>query len=533
MLIHINQTALFLQKTTTEFILQELSKNKFNHKKVAVNNFDYQISVSNKDLQDFEKILYRLKVVKDEYPSIIIQSNIDSVSIENAQFAGQVSDDYGINTLEIIYYQQDLPTQKNSISLKITNATTQTFYYRFSEETSFKKGVDYELFFQVTDNDAINGNKTTKSNIYSYRKKTNDEYIQDQLNGQKETINNLETTIQNQTQQSQTFLKIQEEIKKKKGFNWSDKKKVDEFIRMQKKHQQMMERQTEKLQWSLEQNKGDEQALQDKKQQLQKRIEELLALNKQKKLLNELQKIAEKLDKEALIKKTKALAEKNKQKERSLERILELTKRFYIEEKTLQIANKLKTLSKRQDTINNKDAKALNEQQKIAEKFDNISKELKNLTNDNKQLKSPLELPTMSEEIEEVKASLMKAKEKLSNNQKQDAKKLQKKASKQMQQMSLLMQKTIADFQQNSIDENIDDLRKILENLITFSFKQEDLLVKFNEISVAHPDFGNELKNQNELKTYFEHIDDSLFVLSMRVPQLTAKIQTELIERSL
>jgi len=505
-----------------------ISKNKFKYKKVAVNNFDYQISASNKELQDFEKILYRLKVVKDEYPSIITQSNIDSVSDENAQFAGQISDDYGIKLLEIIYYPQDFPAQKSSISLGVTNATTQTFYYRFSEETNFKKGVDYELFFQVTDNDAINGNKTTKSNTYSYRQKTKEEYAQDQLDGQKETINNLETTIQNQTQQSQTFLKIQEEIKKKKAFNWSDKKKVDEFIRMQKQHQQMMERQTEKLQQSLEQNKGDKQAFKNKKQQLQKRIEELLALNKEKKLLDELQKIAEKLDKEALIKKTKALAEKNKQQERSLERILELTKRFYVEEKTLQIANKLKTLSKRQDTINNKDAKVLNEQQKIAEKFDNISKELKNLTNDNKQLKSPLELPTMSKEIEEVKASLMKAKEKLSNNKKQDAKKLQKKASKQMQQMSLLMQKTIADFQQNSIDENIDDLRKILENLITFSFKQEDLLVKFNEISVAHPDFGNELKNQNELKTYFEHIDDSLFVLSMRVPQLTAKIQTEL-----
>ncbi len=90
------------------------------------------------------------------------------------------------------------------------------------------------------------------------------------------------------------------------------------------------------------------------------------------------------------------------------------------------------------------------------------------------------------------------------------------------------MQKAISDIQENSIDENIDDLRKILENLITFSFKQEDLLVKFNEISVKHPDFGKELINQNELKTYFEHIDDSLFVLSMRLPQLTSKIQTEL-----
>ena len=149
------------------------SKNKFKYKKLAINNFDYQISASNKELQDFEKILYRLKVVKDEYPSIITQSNIDSVSAENAQFAGQISDDYGIKLLEIIYYPQDFPTQKNSISLGVTNENTQTFYYRFSEETNFKKGVDYELFFQVTDNDAINGNKTTKSNTYSYRQKTN------------------------------------------------------------------------------------------------------------------------------------------------------------------------------------------------------------------------------------------------------------------------------------------------------------------------------------------------------------------------
>ena len=119
------------------------SKNKFKHKKVALNNFDYQISVSNKELQDFEKISYNLKVIKDEYPSIIAQSNIDSVNVENAQFIGQVSDDYGINSLELIYYQQDLPTQENSISLKITNATTQTFNYRFPEEIIFKRGVGY------------------------------------------------------------------------------------------------------------------------------------------------------------------------------------------------------------------------------------------------------------------------------------------------------------------------------------------------------------------------------------------------------
>ena len=51
------------------------------------------------------------------------------------------------------------------------------------------------------------------------------------------------------------------------------------------------------------------------------------------------------------LKKLKQLAQQNKQQERSLERILELTKRFYVEEKTLQIANKLESLSKKQDSF--------------------------------------------------------------------------------------------------------------------------------------------------------------------------------------
>tara|TARA_B110000208_G_scaffold30337_1_gene39926 strand:- start:2994 stop:5210 length:2217 start_codon:yes stop_codon:yes gene_type:complete len=489
---------------------------------------EYDISSSNRQLQDFEKLSYNLRVIVDEFPSIIVQSNVDSVNVENAQFAGQVSDDYGINTLKVIYYNQDTPTQKKSFLLDIAKATTQTFFYEFPKEIILEKGVDYELYFQVSDNDAIHGNKKTNSKKFKYRKQTNEEFNQEQLKDQKETIQNLENAIQNQDQQKKTLQKIQQEFQNKKDLNWSDKKKVDEFLRRQKQYEQMMERQTENLQQSLEQKTEETESLQNKKQQLKKRIEELLTLNKQKKLLDELQKMADKLNKEELVKKVKQLAQQNKQQERSLERILELTKRFYVEEKTLQIAKKLESLSKKQDSLKNNNKKALEEQEKIGNEFDEISKELEELTKDNEKLKEPMDIPQQQEESEEIKQVLSKSEENLQNKQEKAAQKSQKKASKKMQQMSQKMQQAISDIQENSIDENIEDLRKILENLITFSFKQEDLLVKFNEISVRHPDFGKELKNQNELKTYFEHIDDSLFVLSMRLPVLSSKIQTEL-----
>ena len=335
-------------------------KNSFQYNLKAKKNIQYQISSSNKELQDFEKLSYNIKVVKDEFPSILIQSNIDSLERGDAQFAGQISDDYGISQLELFYYNQDAPQEKTKITLETTKEKTQTFFYQFPDQLKLQEGIDYEIYFQVSDNDAVNGRKKAISKKFRYRQKTEDEVAQELLQDQKNTIQNLEKSVQNQKQQKKELDEIQKEIQNKKDINWNDKKKVDEFIKRQKQYEQMMERQTENLQETLEEKKEENQTLQEKKQELQKRIEELKKLNKQKKLLDELQKMAKKLDKEELVKKAKQLAQENKQQERSLERILELTKRFYFEEKTLQIANKLKTLSKRQDTINNTKNDAVN-----------------------------------------------------------------------------------------------------------------------------------------------------------------------------
>ncbi len=500
----------------------------FSFQKRIRRNTAYQITSSNKNLKDYEKLPYTIKVVKDQFPTILVQSNIDSLTNGEAQFAGQISDDYGISQLELIYYDQDRPDQKQKLPIEITKENIQTFFYQFPNDLSLAEGIDYELFFQVSDNDGVNGKKKAISKKFNYRQKTEEEITQEILQDQRNTINNLEKTIQQKKKQKEDLKEIQDELQNKKDINWNDKKKVDEFIKRQEQYNEMMERQTENLQENLDEKKEENQTLEEKKNELQKRIEELKKLDKQKKLLGELEKLAEKLDKEELVRKAKELAQENKQQERSLERILELTKRFYVEEKTMQIANKLDKLSKKQDTLDNNKNDALDKQKEINKEFDKISKELEELSKDNEKLKEPMELPDLEDEKEETKEELDQSEEKLQKQQKSKAQKNQKKAAKKMKEMSQKMQQSMLDMQANSIDENMDDLRKILENLVTFSFKQEDLMNKFDQISVRHPDFGKDLKKQNEIKTYFEHIDDSLYVLSMRLPQLSTKIQTDL-----
>lgn len=503
---------------------KRIKTDKFNYKKKITSNLEYKISSSNTNLKDFETLSYKIKVIKDEYPTITIQTNIDSLFGGEALFAGKVSDDYGLKNLQVVFYDQSKIDKVNIVPIKLSKENTQTFFYQFPGSTSIKDGVNYEIYFQVSDNDIINGSKSVISKKYTFRKKTNDEVLQEQFKEQKESINTLENIYENNRLEQDKLQKIQNELKNKKDLSWRDKNKVKKVVDRQNKYNEMIERQAEKLYKALDKNKFN----QSKTENLKQRIKELLKTDKQKRILTELQKLSEKINKEDLIKKAEKLAKNNKQQQRSLESLLELTKRFYVEEKTIQIANKLEELSKKQQNLFKTQDVNLEKQKKIRKEFKDISKELDQLVKDNQGLKNPMSLPDLEELEKEVKESLVKSEEKLYQKENVSAKKEQEKSSKKMQEMSKKMQNSISEMQSNSIDENIEDLRKILENLLIFSFKQEESLLRFKELSSGHPDFGKELAKQNQLKTYFEHVDDSLFVLSMRLPELTSKIQTEL-----
>lgn len=519
---------LFIPDNGASELFTETSKQGFEFKKRAKRSFNYQIATSNKDLTEYEKLGFAIHVLKDEYPRITVRSNLDSISLSERLFAGQISDDYGLKKLQMVYYDLSKPDDKKTLTIPIQKNTIQTFLYSLPDSLLQEKGAVYELYFQVFDNDGVNGSKKSVSQTFSFKNKTDAEIEQELLEEQKEYINELENSIQNQKQQQKTLDDIQKNLKNKKQVNWNDKKRIEDFIQRQEQYKDMMERQTEKMMENLDEKEEIDESLQSKKEELKKRIEELKKLEKQQQLLDELEKLAQKLNKEDLINKAKELAQQNKQQEKSLERILELTKRFYVEQKTMQIADKLDQLSKKQDSVQNNKPTALEEQEKINKEFNDIEKELEELSKDNENLKEPMDIPDVDDEKEAVKEETEKAKENLQKEQKENARKNQKKASGKMKEMSQKMQQAMMQMQGEMIDENMDDLRKILENLVTFSFRQEDLMNTFDKISSEHPEFGKNLKKQNEIKTYFEHIDDSLYVLSMRMPNLSTKIQDDL-----
>ena len=507
---------------------KQISSDNFEYSRKVNSPIYYQISSSNNFLKAYENLQFFVDVISDEIPQISVTSNIDSISRGLAQFAGQISDDYGLKMLQLVYYDEKNIKTLKSINIQISNQNVQTFFYQFPDGLNLSEGVNYELFFQVFDNDAVNGSKIAKSKVFKYRQKTTEEVEEELLKEQKNTINNLENTIQFQRKEQQKLDKIQQDLQSKKNTNWNDQKKIENYINRQEQYKQMMQRQTDNLQENLDEKREENPTLQEKKEALKERIQELKNLEKQQNILDEIQKMADKLNKEDLVKKAKELAQENKQQHRSLEKTLELVKRFYVEQKTMQIALKTDELSKKQEEILRDSTNNLSAQKEIKKKFEDIKKELQELEKDNNQLKDPIELPDVEDEKESINEELKNAEENIQKKDKQKSAKSQKKSAQKMKEMSAKMQKTMMEMQGESMEENMDDLRKILENLVLFSHEQEQLMNKFGEISATHPDFGKGLKKQNQIKTYFEHIDDSLYVLSMRVPTISIKIQTDL-----
>ncbi len=533
--------------TSDEEVFETKESTVYEFKKTIHDNLEYQISTSNANLKNYETLDFAIQVVKDEYPKITVKSDIDSITRGPIQFVGQLSDDYGLNGLKLVYYDVNNKAVSQKYSIQINSSAFEEFYYVFPDGIDLQDGIAYEMYFEVSDNDAVNGNKKSKSNTFSYYKKTKKELNEQLLEEQQNSISDLEKSIEKSKEVDKEFQNMQESLQNKPEMSWNDQKKLQNFIQRQQQYVQMMERQTDRLQKNLEeQSTQKNESLEEHKKDIQKRLQEAKDLAKQEKLLEELKKLAEKLNKEELTEKLKKLTEQNKQNEKSLERILELTKRFYVEQKLSQIKEKLNDLAKKQEELANNDENSAENQKKLNKEFDDIKKEIDQLDKDNKDLKKPMDLPSTNREEKQVDEEQNEATDKLEESEKQDsqespenpnskeqskkaASKNQKSAAQKMKKMSSKIGEAMDSMGGGeSMDEDIEMLRAILENLLEFSFQQEDLMNSFSKTDNAHPEFANNLKKQQILREYFEHIDDSLYTLSMRQPKISSQIFKDL-----
>lgn len=515
----------------------------FSYQMRLFDEVEYELTTSNKKVRDFERLAYRLGVISDQKATVQVNQVMDSLNPNEAYFAGQAADDYGLREIRAVVYPSDDKQSVQRLVLDSPKGNVTQFYYTFPSGLAIETGKSYKIYFEVVDNDGIRGGKVTQSEVFDAVLYDDNQLNNKELEFQNTTLNKLGESLKNMQEQEEKLSEINQLQKEEKALNFEEKSQIKNFLQEQQRQEELMEKFSQDLNKSIEKNEEDSEM----KRMIQERLERQEAeARKNAKLLEELEKIAEKIDKEELQQRLEELGKNQGKNTRNLEQILELTKRYYVTEKASQIAKELEELARKQETLSELklgEDFSDKEQKKLNEEFESLEKEIRDLEKDNQELKKPIELDTdetktgaikqdQQDALEEInkhqgmeESSQSKEKEDAGNN----ATKKQKSAAQKMREMSESL-KSGASGGGQSDAEDAEMLRQILDNLVTFSFKQENLFDNIQSADVDISQFSKIVKGQQDLRRLFEHVDDSLFALSLRRAELSEFVNEQITE---
>jgi len=168
------------------------------------------------------------------------------------------------------------------------------------------------------------------------------------------------------------------------------------------------------------------------------------------------------------------------------------------------------------------------EQEKLKDAFEKLQEELKDLEKKNEELKDKTDLETPEKEQQEVKDQQQQSSKNLAKKDMKKAAENQENASEKMQQMAEKMEQQQEESEQQENEVNAQALREILKNLLTSSFDQENLMQTIKGISPNDPKYVSLTQKQKDIKDNLVMIQDSLYSLSKKVPQIQSVVNNEI-----
>jgi hypothetical protein len=509
----------------------------FTVKKQISKTSNYHLQLQNKFVSKNDTIKYALQVVPDRYPGIVADQQVDSINPFIYYFYGKADDDYGISKLSFVYKKTGEDALKY-LPVNIGRSTDEIFYYMVDLRTFVKNdGDDFEYYFEVWDNDGVNGKKSSKSQVFKAISPDQKELRADAENSSKSIKNKMQESMKEiQTLQKKTN-ELNKELMENDQLDWQQQQKIKDFIAEQKK-----------LETKLEELKTENKARNEKEKQLNRQDEELLQKQKEleklfneimtpelKELIKKLEEMMKEQNKEGVQNQLEKMKMNNEDMKKQLDRSLEQFKQLELEKNVNQQVDALKKLAEKQEELAKKtlekseSAEELKKQQDdINKQFDDIKEELKKIEEKNKDLESPMNLEDTKKDQEQVDQSQEESSKNLEKKQNKKANENQKKSAEKMDEMAEKMKKSMEKSQEEQQEEDYYTLRQILENLIELSVQEENLMQQMRETKSYSPKFVELSAKQRKLKENAKMVEDSLLALSKRQVQIKSYVNKEI-----
>ncbi|MDR2835178.1 MAG: hypothetical protein LBV69_03115 [Bacteroidales bacterium] len=513
---------------STSHSINKIGK-EFSFSKQIMKPSNYSLTFQNKNFNEKSGINYRINVIPDLFPSIGIKSMIDSAQLAIMYFNGYIDDDYGFSNLSF----NVIPGENSDTLIKINipfakNTTYQEYYFAFDFASITVKGSKISYYFEVSDNDGINGAKKTKTQINEFSIPTAEDLKQLTEKNNKET----ESKIEEVHKISQQLRKDVETFKKKiinEKMNSWEKNQAMQQISNDKQQLENLLDDIKKTQNQTAQYKEQFSRNEDilKKQEEINKLFESLMDEEMIKMMQEMQKLMENFNPEDFMKLTEKIDFSTEQLEKEMDNTLEALKKAEVEENLQKASDDLKELAKEQQKLAEQTEKKelskeqqLEKQKELENKFEKLKEELEKTLEKNDKLDNPIKMEDLKKDEDQISKNFQQSKQEIQEGKQSKSSKTQKKNSEQMEEMAKKIDQSMESSSMEQEEENMDDIRQIIENLLYFSFSQEDVLTQMKNLTNRDPKYKKLIVEQKNLQDEFKTILDSLNSLGSRVPMV-------------
>lgn len=500
----------------------------------------YEIALFNAQAKNEIELRYRMQVIPDEAPEIDVTFAADTTGYKYVILTGQIVDDYGFHSLSMHY---EINEKHYSKPIFINNfLKAQGFYTEwYADSIAIKPDEQLTIYAVVRDNDANAGYKSAKSQVF-YFKKPGLQELSDQINQKSEGLENeMNQSLREMAELRKTLEEMAQKLKSQNEISWQAEKLLEESLEQRKELEKMLSELKKKHDDLMKASDNFEQSesLKEKSEQFNELVKDLMD-ESTRQLYEELQKLLQdKASKSEISNKLEQISRQENRLMKDLERTKELFKRLTVESGLERIAQQLDSLANRQMELSEQQPEQTGEeaekgelakQQEVEKDFEKLSEELEKMEQLNQELQQPAPLENLDADEKQIKQEMNKASEEIKSGDSEKSKKSQKNAAQQMQQMSQKMQSMQAGMEMEVMQENIEHLRKVMDDLIRLSYRQEDLLKNFRTVNSSDPRFITLSQDQLKLKEDLVVIEDSLLSIASRVAQLSSFITKEIDE---
>ena len=522
---------------------KRIAEQRFSAQKRIFKSDSYKVYISNEAIQSPDSVSYIVNVTPDQYPEISVEVFEDSLANGVIFFIGNASDDYGLENLSFNIIRTDERGGQISETETLLNPEFREIQYDHVldiNELQLKPGEKLSYYFEVFDNDAINGSKSAKTAVMEFEKPTVEQFEEQEQENEEDIKDKLEKSLEESKKIKEELKKMREKLLQKQEPDWEDRKEFEKLFERQKEVEKALQEAKEKFEENLknqEEFTERSEEIQEKMERMQELFEEAID-NETQELMDKIQELLEELNKEDMIQAMEDMQMSEEAMEKNNERLLELFKNLEMEKEIQDMTDKLNELAEEQEELAEKTENSSESQDSLQEQQEELNKEFEQLQekmdemqNKNQELERPKDLgEDTPEQMEKIKEEMEQSQEQLEQQQNKSASQKQKSASKKMKEMAQKMQSNQQSQGMEQMQEDIAALRQLLENLVTMSFDQEDLINRIKRVNINTPTYVGQIQEQFKLKDDFVLIQDSLQALAKRVSQIEGYVTEKVVE---